>query len=545
MNELIAFFEYNDTKYLISKIKNNKIIFLKSNKNNEVTKNLSNDEITLVKKVYNNLLVTHNKSIYIKDMKVRDNIYKLYIDTNSHNYFWIPTNGQYNEKDNIFLNFNYNHQPEVLYTENDNNQTNKPSKFYTKFVKIGSKLISVLVSATLSLTILSSCILLGHEILPQTETSSHSVSVISETESTREYNYEEIRQAIESNQNIGDEEKELLYKLKFIFDENNQYMDLDTIIERLKTLKINYDVNISAGHASYHINKNEISSEAENFSSMKKADFIHEFLHVLQSSGNPFIGELSTEFFTRETMIRLYKEDLIEKEFFLSQYDKEEYEKGNLVLNNETDWFKYLSNNNRFASGYNEYVNLYYILAELVPQEALRDYQFNPTNIGVLISALTEIDNSIENETDIVKTIERGYQLITSINDLRVYSEESGRYFYLNDTSNCCQLLNYYYKEAKGIELNEDPTCCLYLQLENRLENNFNSYIFDYMSETYSISNPYAMTAKTYLSDAQKNPVLVYYNDNKDSEIFEITDEIKEEYKSYTNNGEITSHLKK
>ena len=538
MNTLVAFFEYQKTKYYIYLLNNKRILFLKSNKYNKFTSNLTQKETKILTKIYKSLLIDKNKSTYIKDITVNNNIYNLYFDNNNHNYFWLPTNNKYNELDNKYLNFNYNHQPEIIYSETqNNNNSSKNSKFYTKFIKIGTKLFPVLISAALSLTLLT------NTTIVKTDTFNEPVQSISETiqletspletiefEDTEieqnqiEYNYEEIQQAINNNPNLEQPEKEFLSKLKFIFDENHQYMDLDIIKSRLATLEIKYGVNLHSANACYNLIENEICIEAENFDSTHKATFLHEFLHSLQSNGNPLIGEISTEFFTQETMIRLYKEGIVEKEFFLSQYAKGELEQGRLILNNESDWIKYLTNNSRFTSGYSGYLNLYSILAEIIPPETLRNYQFKPDKIEILSNALSQIDNTqTDKET-------RAYQLVDSINSLRIYSSENNSYFYSKDLSNCCQYLNYYYYQVNHKTIEQDLSNSLLLQLENKFTNNLNLNALQYIDNINSISELGKILPKTKLSNAQENPIFVYYNAEGKFEMIELTNQLQQDY---------------
>jgi len=537
MNTLVALFEYKKTKYYIYLLKNKRIIFLKSNKYNKFTSNLTKKETKILTKIYKSLLIDKNKSTYIKDINVNNNKYKLYFDNNNHNYFWLSTNNKYNEIDNNYLNFNYNHQPSIIYSETLNNNNSKSSEFYTKFIKIGSKLFPILISAALSLTLLTNSTVIKTDIITepeqsisetiQLETSPLETIAFEDNEieqSQIEYNYEEIQQAIDNNPNIGESEKVFLSKLKFIFDENYQYMDLDIIKSRLETLNIKYGVNLQSANASYNLTENEICIEAETFDSTHKATFLHEFLHSLQSNGNPLIGEISTEFFTQETMIRLYKEGIIEKEFFLSQYAKTQMEKGILKLNDESDWIKYLTNNSRFSSGYSGYLNLYLILAEILPEEVLRNYQFNPDKIEILSNALSEIDKTpTDKET-------RAYQLVDSINSLRIYSPENYSYVYSKDLSNCCKYLNHYYNQVKGKTIEQDLSNSLLLQLENKFTNNLNLNALQYIDNIYSISDLGRVLPKTKLSNAQEHSIFVYYNEEEKLEMIELNYQIQQDY---------------
>lgn len=548
MTKLIAYYELNKTKYYISQINNQKIIFLKSDKSNNFSTNLTNNEQKIMKKIYNSLKPDLTKSIYIKDLKVNNNDYKLYLDKTNNNYFWIPTKGIYNEQDNIHLNYKYNHQPIIIYTNNHQSNLNqsKSSKFYNKLIKLGSKIIPVFLSTTICLTLLNGCTVVKQEninfqstsITETVEYKEETLETIiteieNEPETKKQYNYEEIKQAITDNPYLSSEEKEFLYKLKFLFDENSEFMNLDLVINNLRNLKIEYNFNIGGGEAAYHTIENKILIESSDFQSTKKAHFIHEFLHSLQGVPIDFIGELSTEFFTKETMVRLYKEGLVEKEFFLPAYAKIDYQNGELKFNNEEEWTNYLYRNKRFSSGYEGYSNLYTLLAEIIPTDALRQYQFNPENYQPIIDELIKIDNEYnQNESKELKE-QRAYLLIDSLNDLRVYSYEINGYIYNKNATEYCQQLNYYYKIKKGLSLNEEPLSSLYLQYAGRLEFNFENKIMDYMKEKHNLESANTLITKTYLSNAEESTILTNYEPNKQNIIIEINQDIEAAYSEY------------
>lgn len=536
MNTLVAYLEYQRNKYYIYLLKNKRILFLKSNKYNKFTSNLSKKEIDILTKVYNSLLINKDKSTYIKDIEVNDNKYNLYFDPSNHNYFWTPINGKYNEIDNNFLNIQYNNEPIIQYIETNNNKFIN-SNFYNKFIKIGKKILPILVSASLSLTLLTNTQIVKPEIINEpdqsitetVEVENDSIETISFEEfeieePTIEYNYEEILEAINNNKNIGESEKEFFSKLKFIFDENYQYMDLDIIQAKLQTLKIRYGENLKSASASYNLLENEICIEAETFESTNKATLLHEFLHSLQSNGNPFIGELSTEFFTFETMFRMYKEGIVEKEFFLSQYAKVELEKGTLKLNGENEWLEYLINNGRFSSGYQGYVNVYILLADILPEESLRNYQFNPNQIEILSNALAEIDKTTAN-----KKI-NAYQLIDSINSLRIYSSEKNSYNYSRDLSTCYELLNYYFNQTKNINIEQDIYSSLLIQLEPKLSHNLNINPLGYLNDNHNLGIIGEMIPKTKLSDACERGIFVYHDKDGKLQLIDFNEELKQEY---------------
>ena len=134
------------------------------------------------------------------------------------------------------------------------------------------------------------------------------------------FDYGKIQKAIEDNQNLSNGEKEIINKLKFVFDENYEYMDLDLIIKRLSDLKIEYieeENENSQVTAAYYINKNVIQIyKATDLENADLTDLVHEILHVFQASNtNRLTLELSNELTTREVLRRLNEEGLIEENY--------------------------------------------------------------------------------------------------------------------------------------------------------------------------------------------------------------------------------------
>ena len=285
----------------------------------------------------------------------------------------------------------------------------------------------------------------------------------------------------------------------------------------------------------YNIKTNEINLIDQNFNNADKTTFIHEFFHVLQTGHCPLTGEISNEFYTKEAMLRLFEEGIIERKFFLTEYELEEYAN---KLSNETDWLWYFYKTGKFTQNYMGYAKLYCILAEILPVDVLRQYQFNPSDTKVLVNALVNIDNNYENSETYDEKITRAYKLIDEINGLREYNKEANSYNYNVYIDECLELLNYYYIQAKGINIKEDPICCAYLKLNERgnylLTGKFSSNISDIwgiLDENYNVSNPVAFIPQTHLSNTKNMPVLIYENTNKEYAKFELTDEVRENYK--------------
>lgn len=528
MNKIIGFFEYANIHFVISLINDKNILFLKKNKSTcEFEKYLTKEEFFCCNTIFKSLLIDKEKSIFLKHINIHNNRYNLFYDKKSKKYFWIPENGKFEENDNAVLNFKYNHQPTVIYNNQINDNMELKNSFYNKFVKFGNKLINVVLLASLSLSSLTGCTV-QQNIVPSQEKSSESSLVESvNVKETISYDWEDLKEVIKENPNLEEGDKEFIYKLKFVFDENYQYMDLDLVYDRLSDLKIIHNakgIYLNAGGA-YYPTENKIELYSQELDS-----FVHEFLHVLQESGGDFLKELSNEFFAREILLRLYNESLVEKSAFLSDYYLEEKENGNITFENEADWLYRIS----IGSGYQEHIGIYYVFADILPIEILRKYQFNPSEFDILIDAL----DNLALKNDETYTLGTGYKLLEMINDIG-YNSYNGKSigYYIGSESNqqLYETLGYYYRTIKGIDFKNSMFASMVLNNGNgRMQC---GPIFDFMLEKYNINFSYyhaIMIPKTYLSEAQKNPLYVYGNADHTPNIFEADAKAFEEFYEFS-----------
>lgn len=538
MNEIIAYFKYKDINYYIAKY-NNKILFFKNN-NQSINVNLSKIEQSIVMNVYKQIIATPMTSVFLKNIEVNENKYSLYIDRNNSTYYWLPLKGLYNKKDNIFLNFKYNHNTGILYNDLvDENKEN--SKFIKKFIKIGSTVSLVLVSAAISANLFIGQIIPNGEIT----LSQNSYSYSEKYSSPREYNYDysEIELAIKNNPNLSEEEKAYINSLKFIFDENHQYMNLDLIRTRLSTLKIIYaplEDNVNGRYNSFH---NEITLDYNDFESSKKSVLIHELLHVFQRHGKHFILELTNEFFTREAVAYLYHNNLIDKEEFLSYETRKSISNGTYIKpTTEEEWLYLMNSDQGFGNGYNDFVGIHYVLAEILPEEVIREYQFNPSNIDLLAVSLASIEVGRDNVDN--NDIEKAYQLLEAINSLRTYDPETDKYTYEKDPKDILEKLDYYYQKAKNISMYDDinliaplkDTIPSFSEDSNYIKVlNTKEFIEDELNTTQ-----YCIFPKTTLSDSRASTLILYFDrtDGKlEEKIQEVNEDLSKRYEEFKPTG--------
>ena len=545
----IGYFEFNNHKINIKKTKNG-FSYMKENK-----KPFTEEEKNLLKNVNNMLTINKRKSKFIKKIKLTK-IYNLYYDFKSKNYFWIPEDNIYNEIDNKILNIKYNHQEEILYDKLNPNLND--IRFYKKIVNFANKSIVIFLATSIALSMSFPNAKID-EKLPEVEntyivqeqpsetkyeiTTAETEPIIDETKDDVIYIYDfkDIEEAIDKNENLTEEEKNIIKRTRFVFDENHMYMDMNLVLERLKTLKVIYDYNFDNPYTqgSYSITDNVIKLRSKTIKGYLQ-EFIHEYLHSLQISHNSFLMELSNQFFTNEVIMRLYEEQLLEDCYF---YDK--IENGKIINSEEikeyteSEKMNLLLRNNTFERGYMGYAGIYYILAELIPEHSLRAFQFNPADIEIIIEGLEEADPN--------KDFLRIFNLIIEISDIRFYNIETLQWEYKSDVTEVYNLLNELCKDINGKHITENPDLLLsymmddsyFIDKEDDVEDEYKiakEFIRNYLGERYILRLP-----KTYLSNIRENSLLVYKN-QEDGSLYHIEiDEIfQNEYIDYLiqNNNE-------
>lgn len=530
MKEIIAYFKYKNITYYLAKY-NNKIIFFK-NDYHTLTLTLSQEEKDIMMNIYKKITPNFKNSIYIKELDINSNKYNLYLDQNNLVYYWLPLNNLYNIVDNIFLNFKYNHTRNILY--NDLKDNNEPSKFIKKFIKIGTTFVTVLVTASLSANLFLAPVIDDNKI----ESISTTITKYSEP-LNYSYDYFEIEEALESNENLSEEEKEYIRSLKFIFEDNYKYMDLSLIKQRLSTLKINYGPIEGSANGMYQINENVITIESENLAKADKSVLIHELLHVFQIPGGHYLLELSNEFFTREAIIYLYENGLLPKEEFLPYIQKLAIENGSFnIPESEDEWLYFVNNSLGFGSGYNIHIGIEYILANILDEETIRKYQFNPRNIDLIANYLAKLDEGLEPISE--EKITKAYRMLDSINELRQYNEETSDYDFKTDTREVLKQLDYYYQKKNSISIYDDlslnPTLKNLVPKEKDNEDYYKvlktgSFLREELNTPVAVIFP-----KTNLSSARKNTFILYFDHSTDKEeikIREVDNELQEKYEEY------------
>lgn len=565
--KLIAKFDYNDKQYLIILVNKKKIVYA-IYKDKILSLEISRHDLDIFNFVYRSLKIDTNKSINLGIKEIDGKKFDIFYDKEVCLHYWyeIRSNKRYeaNFNDNSKLNFKYNNIPTVYYknieeldnidTENNKNAENileDNNKFINRVVKLGKKALFVMVSAGISFTAIANLSIANQYYDSKSEITEYGVENARfgqlnsfEIINQEKYDFDEIKKVIKDNKNLTDSEKEFLYKLKFVFDENYKYMNLELILDRLSGLEIEYikDNNESRQIVGmYCINGNKIKLYGtESFEDASLSTFLHEFFHVLQEHGtNRLTLELTNELTTREVLRRMNEMGLIE--------DDEQF------LNN-------LKKYSNYGNGYEPCMRVEYLLANLLSKETIQAYQFGSTD-DILVNALLDIDASSSNSKVNKEMEERVYKLLESIDDLLKYDENGNKDIDYTDEkyADIYNQIDYYYKAKNGISM------------EETLKSDIFKYDFKYISVDYGTSEesikagektlldevPAEMydaedkvildtykyvLPKTYLSDIHPNAIIML--GFPETIEIEITDELdnkyKENYKMYQEKMEQT-----
>ena len=392
-----SLFKYNYNKKVFYGYHQNGNIYMAALYKNDIINKFSNDEIYVMRAVINSLIVNRNKSFIVNTLNIQGENYDIFYDPVKRLYFWDSDNTTQMEFINQALNFRYNNIKDYIYIDfwkmlqKDSQKEQKHFKREIFIEKLG-KTINVLVSSTLSLTLLLSLSVLVYKtvnIIGDATSQTSGVVIEKIVEITEEmphvseyaenskdnlydseiYSWNEIEFLIDNNSNLSDEDKNMIKKLRFVFDEYNQYMDLSLIKSRLSNLNIvlcnssESQCKSENAEGCYWSNKNTIELFSNKNRINKELKFIHEFLHVLQKAnyGGPNIFmELSNTFFSVEILQRLIENNEINTDFEFG-----------------TD-----------LAGYDSLLKYYFYLANLMPLESRCKFQFDP-DIRVFANSLS------------------------------------------------------------------------------------------------------------------------------------------------------------
>lgn len=235
--EVIAYFENNSKNHIIALTDNNVLQYFVKN-NGKIKTELSKNETEIFKKVIDSIKVSKETSIDLGIQYWKNELFRLFYDKHTCLYY---TNND-NAEIISYINFKYNNVPDIYCEEykqpNENGEkATSKNKFLKIPIRIGKKIITVFLAATISLSFLSACNSLDkyddENLITITEMSEDELKELNEglknetdsnikqenalvaIESEQEeqpYDYFEIERAIDNNENLTNEEKDFIKK---------------------------------------------------------------------------------------------------------------------------------------------------------------------------------------------------------------------------------------------------------------------------------------------------------------------------------------------
>ena len=467
LNIIIEFNYKNKNYYIVSKA--NKIYFAHKD-NDEIKFVIDGEERKVFIKIFLAFLINIDKSIKVDKVKIQDREYIIYYDLESGNYFWKDLNNYMddNEEDNILLNRIYNHQEKIMYS-GQITKIDKRKRVYTKLITIGTTVVVAVASAIINPVVLATqyerpaeCSKEAlHGINNDGQEAFDEIPKIEQNEfeeiDSQIYDWNKMKNAIDQNNNLSDEEKEFFYNLKFVFDQHHDYMDLKLIEQRLRTFHIDYideigrttDGELMGGGWSsvdnsitlWAIPELYYSGEKHNFQNTDKLVLIHEIAHMLQGieKNCSRLYEPSAEYLARDILEILAHKNII----VLEKLNKDELNDDRIKL----------------TKGYEEVLPVYYILTRFMTYEEILSFQYSG-DMQYIAQALSRYG-----------TEEDAYELLTKIkktNFNEVWDKEN-----LESIKTIYSKLNDYYIKLTGKNIYDDLEMIAIIS-GNSLEGEFN-----------------------------------------------------------------------
>lgn len=230
---------------------------------------------------------------------------------------------------------------------------------------------------------------------------------------------------LRKNEYLSEENKEFIIKYLIPeIEENKEYIDLDETGKRLANLRVEYFKKYKIDNKNYEIillnpkkaslgiagcynsvfNKiemyeridindveREYNLEVYDFAACDKTVYFHELNHVISKGSSSSVMSV----YNNKNVVII--DDAIDSYKRISKNVFSE-------LINELFAREYLLNET--FKGYDNLMRYMYALTEIIPEEKLREYKFN-SNESILISALLEIDNNIENASKFIIEINK------------------------------------------------------------------------------------------------------------------------------------------
>lgn len=486
MKEIIASTTYENKNLIIYKDQN-QICFGKL-ENNQIITSLTLEEQEVLKNVYQQITIDKQNSLDCGTFKIQGKQIKIYYCKTSNLYYFyeiINNKLQIPEQKLLTeLNIYYNNEQETLYHIDDilercNNlekledTPNYAKKSFNKTIKLYMATLSVILAGNV---VFQELPVLNYELYY------HTTPKI-KVEQEEQYSFSKIKQAIETNPNLTEEEKSYFLLLQQELKENQAYISQERICKILNDIKIKYhdkyhEINVDSGKMGvaglYHPRLNKIDLYKLNISETPKVLF-HEINHSLTDFNNQFQDDslLSNPNYLLETT----------NELFTTEYFEEIAQSNPFPI---SDWIAY----------YDQMVVMY-PLCEILDDKTIRNYKFNG-KVNVILEELLSIDPDMS----------KAANLITAINSIELYQKNTIEKY------NKTQEMENESTEKQDAVLQE-----LYNAKQEQDENKQTIY--------NSIKNYYE---KKYNRPMNEDQLMMAYFSNPDFRIPEAEDQIKSIY---------------
>ena len=432
----------NDLKLRCNKKINGKFVLGLDDKDKEI-----------ISSVVNSICVSKESSYFIRNGNYNGVPYNLYYDYNKSLYF----TDSLDDDVNTYINMKFNNLP-LVYSSLDERKKDLRTNVFNRSIKDG--LIKFGVGASVCLLtfslgtklyydtsvgeIISNYLISDYEDnisgeisfnelnindsnVQQFNTFNKSdldkIDVLSNNVDKKSLTFNEMKDVLDGNPNVDSEFKEFFSKLDFAFDDDLKYFN-SSIMDKLGTLKVEYDSNSSSANGRYYPFDNKIVYYKVNcFNEVDPNTALHELGHVFQSVNTSNICfELSNELWTREVLRSMVDRGLISSDLF----DKDD--RGNIV----------------YVDGYRDKLFLYYYLLELMPIQSIKKFQWQPDD-SILVSSIADMNN-----VDEINMIHEVLELIDECRNEGFLRLDDERVIQIRTK------LDYFYNKNKGISIQND-----------------------------------------------------------------------------------------
>lgn len=483
--EIIIRFNYQNKEFVVF-VENNQINF-GYQENNQIYTNLTKEEQNLIGAVYSSLTINKETSIDCGIFKIRNKQINIFYDLTSKLYFFyekinnelkIPS-----KEDLIMLNTYYNNQNEFL--KSKDKSVEKVESYYEKefnkkmvrrSIKINSVWIAVIISS-----------LLAFQNLPQLGYGTYYLmnkSFIEKERHIDEYSYDKLKEIIQENDKLSEEEKSFILNIEEMLEENKQFIESESLYDNLKNLDIIYHKEShdnASGTYSYDT-ENINLYEQPNFFEADKKVLLHELNHAIYNSA---VASIDFKYSHEKAD---YLMEAINELYTIEYYEK--------MLDMNLGEKSFLA--------YETQMQVLYPLCEILDIETIKKFQYD-RRMSYIIEDLLSIDNDIK----------KAGELITAINSMELYEDNLRNSDSENiavameereqNNSKIYNLIKHYYEKKYNRDMTEDQLMMFYLHGFNEETNEFISlYKFDDNGGFYFPSIK-EIKYKGYISEYYKN----------------------------------------